>query len=96
MEAVADSPALSVNALTQAPSNATDAATYAFLSLVEDGGTTALTALSSLAATAAPVETSNVVANSPPPLVMTPPTMTPPTGMATATATPTISFVKPN
>jgi hypothetical protein len=40
-EAAADSPAPSANGPTHAPSNATDSPTYASLSLVEDGGTTA-------------------------------------------------------
>ncbi len=44
--------------LTHAPSNATDTPTYAPSSLVEDGGTTVLTASSS--ATAVPVATSTV------------------------------------
>ena len=48
----------SANAPMHAPSNITDAPTYASLSLVEDGGTTVLTASSS--ATAAPVATSIV------------------------------------
>jgi hypothetical protein len=52
----------SANALTHAPSNATDAPTYAPSSLVEDGGMTAPTASSSSAATAAPVATSTAVA----------------------------------
>jgi hypothetical protein len=74
MEAEADSPAPFANAQTHTPSNATDAPTYASLSLVKDGGTTVPTALSSLAATAAPMETSTAVANVPSPLAMTPPT----------------------
>jgi hypothetical protein len=67
MEAAADLPALSANGPTRAPSNATDALTYASLSLVKDGGTTAPTASSLLAAMAAPVATSTAVADAPPP-----------------------------
>ena len=88
--------ALSVSAPTHTPSNATDAPTYAALSLVEDRGTTALTALSLSGATAAPMERSTAVANVPPP---PPPTMTPPTTtplMPRATAKRTTLFVKLN
>ncbi len=64
------------NALTHAPSKATDAPTYASLSLVEDGGTTVLTALSSSAATASPAAMSTAIADAPlPPTTM--PTATP-------------------
>ncbi len=82
LEAAADLPAPSVNAPTHALSNATNAPTYASLSLVKDGGTTAPTASSLLAATAVPVAMSTAVADAPP-LPTTPPT-----------ATPTASFVK--
>ena len=87
-----------MNALTHTPSNATDAPMYASLSLVEDGGTTAPAALSLLAVTAAPVETSTAVANALLPPMMTLPTMTPPTPTLTPTltATATTSFVKLN
>ena len=89
LEAEADSPAPFANAPTHTPSNATDWPTYASLSLVEDGGTTAPTALSSLAATALSVETSTAVTNAPlPPTMMLP--------MLTPTATATTSFVKLN
>jgi hypothetical protein len=64
------------------------------LSLVEDGGTTALTASSLSAATAAPVETFTVVANAPLPLTMMPPTTT--LLMSTPMAPATTSFVKLN
>ena len=66
-EAVADLPVLSANAPTHTPSNTTNAPMYASLSLVEDGGTTAPTALSLLAAMAAPVERSTAIADAPPP-----------------------------
>jgi hypothetical protein len=64
------------------------------MSLVEDGGTTALMASLLSAVTAAPVETSTVVVNAPPPLTMTPLPTTPPTPTPTAMAT--TSFVKLN
>ncbi len=89
-----DSPAPSRNALTHTLLNATDAPTYASSSLVEDGGTTALTASLLSAATAAPVETSPVVANVPPPPTMTYLTTTLPT--LTPTAMAMTSFVKLN
>ena len=57
---------------------------YKSLSLVEDGGTTAPTASSSLAATAAPVATSTAVADAPTLL------------LTTQTATPMTLFVKLN
>jgi hypothetical protein len=85
-EAAADSPAPSANAPTHTTSNATNAPMYASLSLVKDGGTTAPTASLPLTAMAAPVETSTVVANAPPPPTMKPQMMTLPTPMPTATA----------
>ena len=91
MEAEADSPAPSVNALAHTPSNATNAPMYASSSLVEDGGMTAPTASLSLAVTVVPLETSTAVTNAPPP-----PTMTLPTPKAPATATVTTSFVRLN
>ncbi len=87
-------PAPSTNPPTHAPSNTTNAPTYASSSLVKDGGTTALTSLLSLAATAAPVETFTLVADALLPPELTLPTTTAPT--PTATATPTTSFVKLN
>ncbi len=93
-EAAADSPAPFTNAWTHAPLNATDAPTYASLSLVEDKGTTAPTASLLLvgAATAAPVAMSTAVADAPTPPTPTPPPMILPTLMAT----PMTSFVKLN
>jgi hypothetical protein len=64
--------------------------------LVEEGGTTAPTALSSAAATAAPVETFTTVTDALPLPATTPPTMTPPTPTVTTTATPKTLFVKLN
>ncbi len=91
-----DSPAPSKNAPTHVPLNTTDTPTYASSSLVEDGGTTAPTALSSSAALTAPVETSTAVADALLPPATTPPTTTPPMLMATPTPTLTTSFVKLN
>ncbi len=92
-EASAESPALPANALTHVPSNTTNAPTYPSLSLVKEGGTTMLTALSLSAAMAAPMVTSTAVADAPPP----PPPMTPPlTTLPTPTAMPKTSFVKLN
>ena len=67
-------------------SNATDAPMYTSLSLFKDGGMAALTA--------APMETSTMVANAPLPPTMTPPKTTVP--MPKATATLMTSFVKHN
>ncbi len=75
-EATVDPPAPSANALTHAPSNATDTPTYASSSLVEDGGTTVPTASLSSAAMAASVATSTAVADAPPPPTMPMPTPT--------------------
>ena len=84
MEAAADSPAPSENAPMHVPLNATDAPTYTSLSLVEDGGTTVLRALSSSAAAAPPAAMSTAVADVPSPLTMMP------------TAMPTTLFVELN
>ena len=62
----------SANALTHTPSNATGVLKYASPSLVEDGGTTALTAPSLSEVMASPAAMSTAVADAPPPPTMTP------------------------